>query len=285
MADARALVGKPVSRALNEATMERAERFLAKRKRSPTLFVFSSPDPSAQSYLRSIRSNASRVGVKIEEFPIKEGAATQTVVESIEQVGRDGGIDGILVQTPVVAGVDFAIVAGSVEPSKDVDGISPIQAGLLFQGRRLAMAPSTARACMEILDFYKYSLAGVELVVIGRSLVVGRPAALLALSRNATVTWCHTKTQGLPSVCKRAEVLISAAGSPGLVNSTFVRAGVTILDVGISVDESGTLRGDVDVRSISSIAAAYTPVPGGVGPVTTSCLFANVVDAAERRSG
>jgi methylenetetrahydrofolate dehydrogenase (NADP+)/methenyltetrahydrofolate cyclohydrolase len=169
-------------------------------------------------------------------------------------------------------------------PSKDVDGITPTQAGLLFHGVKGALAPSTARACLEILDFYKYGLLGAEVAVVGRSAVVGRPVALLALARNATITWCHTKTVSLSTICKRAEILVVAAGKPGLINASHVRPGGTVIDVGINVDEKGKLVGDVDVPSISNMASAYTPVPGGVGPVTSACLFASLLDAAEARA-
>jgi methylenetetrahydrofolate dehydrogenase (NADP+) / methenyltetrahydrofolate cyclohydrolase len=281
MADAKVLPGKPVARALLEVTLERAERFTQKKKRLPKLAVLTSEDPSALSYLKSIRSTASKAGVALDEFPMKTSATTSSVVNGISQLNRANDVDGILIQTPVPENIDFRALAKALNPDKDVDGITPTQAGILFHGVKGAFAPSTARACIEILDYYKIALQGAEVVVLGRSIIVGRPVALLALSRNATVTWCHTKTAALPTVCRRAEILIAAVGKPNLVNVSFVRAGATVIDVGINVDENGKLTGDVDVPSISNIAAAYTPVPGGVGPVTVSCLFANVLDAAE----
>jgi methylenetetrahydrofolate dehydrogenase (NADP+)/methenyltetrahydrofolate cyclohydrolase len=268
---------------LNDTTLDRSERFTRRRKRAPKLAILTSEDPSAQSYLRSIGTTAGRVGVALEEIPIKPGTTTESALSLVAGLNDNHEIDGILLQTPVTEGVDARAVARALDPSRDVDGITPMQAGMLFQGMRKAMAPSTARACIEILDYYKYGLEGVEVVVVGRSLVVGRPVALLALSRNATVTWCHTKTLSLSNVCKRAEILIVAAGRPGFVGAGFVRPGATVIDVGINVGEDGKLVGDVDVAGISSMAAAYTPVPGGVGPVTVASLFANLLDLAEVR--
>ena len=284
MADARALVGRPIARALNDTTLERCERLMKRRGRPPRLSVLSSDDPSAQSYLKSIRSAALKLATDLLEFPVKEGATTQSVIEEITKLNQNEDVDGILVQSPMPEGVDLRAISRAIDPRKDIDGISPTQAGLLFQGIPKALVPSTARACIEMLDYYKYSLQGVEVVVIGRSLVVGRPVAMLALSRNATVTWCHTKTLSMSNVCKRGEILITAAGKPRLITAHYVRAGATVIDVGINVDENGKLTGDVDEASISNIAAAYTPVPGGVGPVTVACLFANLLDAAGPKS-
>jgi methylenetetrahydrofolate dehydrogenase (NADP+) / methenyltetrahydrofolate cyclohydrolase len=283
MVDARVLIGKPVAQTLNDSTLERADKYAQIRKRRPSLYLLTSEDPSAQSYLKSIRSTAVKVGVTLSEFPIKAGGKSDPIADGIVQLNRNNEVDGILIQTPLPEGVDIRVIARSLDPSKDVDGITPTQAGMLLQAVRGALAPSTARACIEILNYYKYGLQGAEVVVIGRSLIVGRPVALLALARNATVTWCHTKTQSMPTICKRAEIIIAAAGQAGLITSAFVRPGATVIDVGINVDEFGKLKGDVDVPSIASIAAAYTPVPGGVGPVTVACLFANLLDAANAR--
>jgi methylenetetrahydrofolate dehydrogenase (NADP+) / methenyltetrahydrofolate cyclohydrolase len=284
MADAKVLLGRSVARALNDSNLERSERFTARKKRQPKIFILTSEDPSAQSYLKSIRSTADKIGIAVEEYPVKPSAPLDSVIDGIHQLNKNASVDGILIQTPMPEGIDFKAVARALDPAKDIDGVSPAQAGLLFQGVKKALAPSTARACIEVLDFYKIGLQGAEVVVIGRSLIVGRPVALLALSRNATVTWCHTKTESMPTVCKRAEILIAAAGKSNLITSNHVRPGATVIDVGINVDENGKLSGDVNAQSISSIAAAYTPVPGGIGPVTVACLFANLMDAVEQKT-
>lgn len=283
MADARTLIGKPVAREINDYTAERVESFKSKTGRDPRLGVLTVDDPAGLSYLKSIRSTGKKLGVEVVEFPVDSLATTGTVTNSINSLNEDDTIDGVLIQTPVPEGVNYSKAAAALDPQKDVDGITPTQAGYLFQGDKQAVPPSTARAAMEILDYNKYGLQGLEVVIIGRSLVVGKPFGLLALARNATVTWTHSKTHSLHAVCKRAEVLIVAAGRPRMVNETFVRPGATVIDVGINVDENGKLCGDVDSERITSIAAAYTPVPGGVGPVTTACLFANLMDAANRK--
>jgi len=284
MPDARVLIGRPVARQLNDATMERVERFIRRRGRAPQLAVFTSEDPSAQSYLKSLKSAASKLQVVVEEHPLRSGATTGEVAKEVSEVGEREEVDGILIQTPLPANLNIQAIAGALPPSKDVDGASLTQAGMLFHGLKGAIAPSTARACIEILSYYRYTLSGMEVVVVGRSPVVGRPVALLALAKNATVTWCHSKTVSLPAICKRAEILIVAIGKPKMVNANFVRAGATVIDVGINVTEDGKIVGDVDVSTIGNVAAAYTPVPGGVGPVTTACLFANLLDAAEARA-
>jgi len=284
MADAKVLLGKPVARDINETSRERAEAPTNKLGRALKLVVLSVNDPAGASYLKSISSAAKQVGVEMVSHQIGNEASTESYVEGLFGLNRDSSVDGILVQTPLPPKVSLTRVARAINPEKDVDGISPTQAGYLFQGLKSALLPSTARAAIEILDYNNYGLQGLEVVIIGRSLVVGRPFGLMALSRNATVTWCHSKTHGIKSVCKRAEILVVAIGKPRMVDQTYVRPGATVIDVGINVDDDGKLCGDVDSDSIQSIAAAYTPVPGGVGPVTSACLIANLVDAVKRRT-
>jgi methylenetetrahydrofolate dehydrogenase (NADP+)/methenyltetrahydrofolate cyclohydrolase len=285
MAEARALLGRPVALALADRIRERAERFASKAGRPPKLAVLAVDDPAGQSYLKSLRIASEKAGVLVEEHGIAQSATTESVVAELIKLNEDRAVDGILIQTPLPKGVGQAAVARVLDPRKDVDGITPTQAGLLFQGFEAALAPCTARAVMEVLSFYNYGLMGLEVVVIGRSLVVGRPVAVLALAQHATVTWCHTRTLSLPAICKRAELLIVAVGSPRLVNSNYVRPGATVIDVGINFDDQGRMAGDVDSESIMTVAAAYTPVPGGVGPVTSACLFANLLDSASAKAG
>ncbi len=283
MADARVLLGRPVARNLNEATLERAREFAAKRKRHLTLGVLASADPAGKSYLKTIQSTAEAVEVRVQTVAVKADWKVTEVHSEIRRLNDDRTIDGILVQEPLPEGMSLEKVGRAVDPAKDVDGITPYQSGLLFRGARTALVPPTARAVLEILDFYRYGLEGLEVVVLGRSLVVGKPVGVLALSRNATVTWCHSRTKALPAICKRAEVLIVAVGKARFVDHRYVRPGATVIDVGINVDEKGKLAGDVDAESILSMATAYTPVPGGIGPVTTACLFDNLLKAARLR--
>lgn len=283
MVDARVLLGKPVARELNEATIERSPAFESRHGRKPRLGVLTVDDPASRSYLKTIKSTGRKTRCEVITIPVEPDANFSTVRDIISPLNDDPNIDGILVQTPLPWGVSVEEVGRVINSSKDVDGISPYQAGLLFRGSKGALVPPTARAVMEILDFYRIALSGQEIIIVGRSLIVGKPLGILMLGRNATMTWCHSRTVLLPSICKRAAVLIGAIGKPKFLDSDHVRPGSTVVDVGINVDENGNLVGDVDVESIDSIAAAYSPVPGGVGPVTSACLFANLLDAAESR--
>jgi len=283
MADSRALLGRPVARNINEATSDKSIAFAAKAGRRPKLAVLASSDPSSQSYLKTIRSTAKNVNCDTLEIPVESAWDLGTVIKALDSLNKDESVDGILVQEPLPSKINLDRIGIVIDPRKDIDGISPEQSGRLFRNHKSAMAPPTARACIEILDFYRYGLQGLEVVVLGRSLVVGKPAGILALSRNATVTWCHSKTHALPAICKRAEILIVAVGRARMVDETFIRPGATVIDVGINIDENGKLCGDVDSDRIRSIATAYTPVPGGIGPVTTACLFDNLVRAAGYR--
>lgn len=283
MADARVLLGKPVAIGLIDRIIERSNAFEIRYRRKPRLGVVTADDPASRSYLKTIYSTGKKTGCEVIEFPIAPDADSARLNGIISPLNDDPNIDGILVQTPLPAGVTVDHVGRILDSGKDVDGITPYQAGLLFRGSKTALVPPTARAVMEILGFYKIGLQSQEVIIVGRSLVVGKPLGILMLGMNATVTWCHSRTLSMPTICKRAAVLVAAIGKPKFFDSDFVRPGATVIDVGINVDENGALVGDVDTASIDSIATAYTPVPGGVGPVTSACLFANMLDAAEAR--
>jgi methylenetetrahydrofolate dehydrogenase (NADP+)/methenyltetrahydrofolate cyclohydrolase len=280
MVDARVLMGKPVARALNDATFERSHEYEQINKRKPCLAVITVDDPASRSYLKTIKSTARKTGCEVQEISLKPTADMPGMLQIINPLNDDPGIDGILVQMPLPKGINLHDAGLAINNNKDVDGISPYQAGLLFKGAKNALVPPTARAVMEILDFYQIGLSGQEVIIVGRSLVVGKPLGMLMVGRNATLTWCHSRTRSLPMVCKRADVLVGALGKARFLDSNYLRPGATVVDVGINVDEDGKLAGDVDVQNIQSIVAAYTPVPGGVGPVTSACLYANLLDAA-----
>jgi len=283
MADARVLLGRPVANQIIDAVLERCSAFEFKYKRKPRLGVVTIDNPSSQSYLKTINSTSKKAGCEVIEIPLGSAPSPAGLAEIISPLNEDPNIDGILVQTPYPAGITFDQVGGMVNIVKDVDGITPYQGGLLFRGSKQALIPPTARAVMEILGFYRIGIQSQEVIIIGRSLIIGKPLGILMLGMNATVTWCHTRTLSLSTISKRAAVLVTAIGKSNFIDSDYVRPGATVIDVGINVDEQGTLIGDVNEHSIDSIAAAYTPVPGGVGPVTSACLFANLLDAAEAR--
>jgi methylenetetrahydrofolate dehydrogenase (NADP+) / methenyltetrahydrofolate cyclohydrolase len=188
-------------------------------------------------------------------------------------------VHGIILQTPLPSGLRLAELAASIEPAKDVDGANPVSLGRLTAGLR-AFAPATAAAVLQLLDFYGVDVAGRRAVVVGRSVVVGKPLAVLLLARDATVTVCHSRTPDLGEVTREADILVVAAGRPGLVGGAHVRHGAVVIDVGTSPTADGGLSGDVDEPSVMAVAGALSPVPGGVGPVTTAQLLLNTAGAA-----
>ncbi|MCX6646188.1 MAG: bifunctional 5,10-methylenetetrahydrofolate dehydrogenase/5,10-methenyltetrahydrofolate cyclohydrolase [bacterium] len=283
MADARVLLGRPVANQITDSVLERCNAFEIKFKRKPRLGVVTIDSPASQSYLKTINSTCGKTGCEVIEIPLGSDPSPESLAGIISPLNDDPKIDGILVQTPLPKSVTTDQIGSIVDRMKDIDGITPYQAGLLFRGSKNALVPPTARAVMEILGFYRIGIQSQEVIIVGRSLVVGKPLGILMLGLNATVTWCHSRTLSLSTISKRAAVLVAAIGKPNFIDSDYVRPGATVIDVGINVDEHGTLLGDVDMQSIDSIAAAYTPVPGGVGPVTSACLFANLLDAAEAR--
>ncbi len=238
-------------------------------------------DPASATYVRMKREDSAQVG--IESFHHEPGAdaSQQELAELIDALNADERVHGILLQLPLPAGLDQDPLISAIDPGKDVDGLTPINAGLLMQDRQ-GLVPCTPAGVMELLAEAGAELEGARAVVLGRSILVGKPLAQLLLAANATVTHCHSRTRDLAAVCREADVLIAAVGSPGLVTADMVREGAVVIDVGTNRGEHG-LVGDVDFGSVSEVAGAITPVPGGVGPMTRAMLLSNTVLAARRR--
>jgi methylenetetrahydrofolate dehydrogenase (NADP+) / methenyltetrahydrofolate cyclohydrolase len=246
----------------------------------PTLaLVLATPDESAAWYTRAIVRAGEKVGLDVRVERLADDASTVDVASSLRRLSADPQVHGIIVQTPLPPGVDFVAVAGDIVPEKDVDGANPVSFGRLAAGLP-AFAPATAAAVMRLLDDHGVALSGRRAVVVGRSLVVGKPVALLLLARDATVTVCHSRTADLPARTAEADVLVAAVGRPRLLGAAHVAPGAVVIDVGTTPDETGALVGDVDTEAVLDRAAAVTPVPGGVGPVTTALLLHNTVTAA-----
>ena len=239
-------------------------------------------DPASAVYVRMKREDSAEVG--IESFHREpEGDISQEDLQAlIESLNADDRVDGILLQLPLPPHLDQDPLVAAIDQSKDVDGLTPLSAGLLAQGREGAMVSCTPRGVMELLREAGAELEGARAVVVGRSILVGKPLAALLLAANATVTHCHSRTRDLAAVCREADVLIAAAGSPALITAEMVRPGAIVIDVGTNRGEDG-LVGDVDFGSVSEVAGAITPVPGGVGPMTRAMLLVNTLDAARRR--
>jgi len=239
-------------------------------------------DPASVSYTRLKDKRARELGLDSQVLALPESTSQEELLERIAQLNADANVDGILVQLPLPAHVDAQAVLEAIDPAKDVDGFHPFNVGRLWSGGR-ALRPCTPSGILRILDHYGIGLEGREAVVVGRSNIVGKPLAALLLGRNATVTVAHSRTRDLAMVTRRAEVLVAAVGRPGTITPEMVREGAVLVDVGVN-RVGDRLVGDVDPEAWAK-SSAYTPVPGGVGPMTVAMLLANTVQAARWRRG
>jgi methylenetetrahydrofolate dehydrogenase (NADP+) / methenyltetrahydrofolate cyclohydrolase len=239
-------------------------------------------DPASEIYIRYKHRAADEVGIEAIDRRLSTTTPEDELVELVEELNDDDSVDGILVQTPLPSQIEEARVMRAIDPMKDVDGLGPFSAGQLYLGRQ-TLVPATPLGVMYLLDEYRISIAGSRAVVVGRSPLVGKPMAMLLLQANATVTICHSRTDDLARHTLDADILVAAAGQPGLITADIVKQGATVVDVGITRTETGLL-GDVD-PSAADVAAFLTPVPGGVGPMTIAALLGNALRAARYRSG
>ena len=278
---AQALLGRPVADAIKLDLAKRIEALAAKGVTPKLAVIRLGEDPGDMAYERNIRRNCEMLGCTADSIALPADCAQEALIAVIERINADPQVHGCLLLRPLPAGIDSAAVCDALAPEKDLDGMGCRALGALFAGRKDAFAPCTAQSCMEMLRFYGVDPAGRRAVVVGRSLVVGRPVAQLLLQQNATVTVCHSRTPALADVCREADILIAAVGRAGLIGAEHVRPGQIVLDVGVnSVD--GRLCGDVRTEEADAAAAGVSPVPGGVGAVTPSVLLAHLVEAAER---
>ncbi len=276
------LRGAEVVSALNERIQAEVTA-LKMRGVVPTLAILRVGEkPDDLAYERGAMKRAETVGIAIRQIGLPETVPQEALLTEIAQINADDTIHGCLMLRPLPKHIDDLIVREALLPEKDIDGITEGSLAGVFAGTKRGFPPCTAQACMEILAHYSIDPAGKNAVVIGRSLVIGKPVAMMLLQQNASVTICHTKTKDMPSVTRRAEILIVATGKPGVVGADYVSAGQTVLDVGINFTTDGKMTGDADFSAVEPIVGAITPVPGGVGTVTTSVLMAHVVEAARR---
>ena len=277
----RLLHGKPLAEKLQERSRQRSDALRA-RGIAPRLAAVSvGIDPAANTYLQRLIARGKKLGVAVEDTPLPGDASERQLIATLERLGADRRTHGILLLTPLPGALDEGHVVDHITPAKDVEGMSPFNVGLLADGRP-RFVPSTAEAVVELLKFHGVPLRGARATVIGRSTVVGRPAADLLLSEDATVTIAHSRTADLPAVTRSADVVVVAIGRAGFLRGEMLSPGATVIDAGINVTPKGVV-GDVDVESVSSVAGALSPVPGGVGAVTTELLLRNVLTAAERQ--
>jgi len=282
---AKLLKGAEVVLALNEKIRMNAD---AQKERGviPTLAIVRVGERADDvAYERGILKRAEGVGITVRQILLPETVSEAELLDAVRQINQDASIHGCLIFRPLPKGIDDEKIRAALLPEKDVDGITDGSLAGVFAGAKHGFPPCTAAACMEILDYYGIETLGKKAVVIGRSLVIGKPVAMMLLQKHATVTICHTRTQNMPEVTRQADILIVAAGRAGVVGADYVSAGQTVLDVGINFTAEGKMVGDADFDAVEPIVEAITPVPGGVGTVTTSVLMAHVVEAAERAGG
>ncbi len=284
---AKLLLGKEVNEKLNARIIEQCNALKAQGVQPTLAIVRCGERPDDLSYERGATKRADTLGVAVEKFLLPEDVTKEALLKTIDEINANDKIHGVLLFRPLPKHLkaDQDEICNCLDPAKDVDGMTDGSNAGVFMGKKLGFAPCTPAACMEILDHYGIDLTGKKAVVIGRSLVVGKPAAMMLMGKNATVTVCHTRTKDVPAEARQADVLISAAGVLKSLTKDYVRPGQIVIDVSINWDaEKNGIAGDAVFDEVEPIVDAITPVPGGVGAVTTSVLIGHVVEAAARQT-
>ena len=284
---AKQLLGKEVTAAMNEKLQAKVAELKEKGVTPKLGIIRCGENPSDLSYEKGAMSRAALIGVEVERFLLPEDVTKEALIAQIEALNADASIHGVLLFRPLPQRLNVPEVLGILRPEKDIDCMTDLSNAGVFMGKQLGFAPCTPQACMEILDHYGIDCKGKTAVVIGRSLVVGRPAAMMLMQRNATVTICHTKTVDTAAIARQADILVTSAGVLNSLTADYVRPGQIVIDVSINWDPTkkdgkGGIAGDADFAAVEPIVEAVTPVPGGVGAVTTSVLIGHVVEAAAR---
>jgi methylenetetrahydrofolate dehydrogenase (NADP+)/methenyltetrahydrofolate cyclohydrolase len=279
---ARIIDGKAVAAAVRERVAAEVARFEAERGRTPMLVtVIVGDDPASEVYVAGKHRACGEVGIRSSHHGLSAETTERELLALVEKLNADQDVDGILVQLPVPPQIDPDRIIAAIDPGKDVDGLTPVNAGRLAQGVP-GLVSCTPVGVMELLSHEGVELDGADAVVVGRSKLVGVPVSRLLLAANATVTICHSRTRDLADVCRRADVLVAAVGVPRLLGGEAIKPGAVVIDVGVNRTDAG-LVGDVDFEAAAQVAAAITPVPGGVGPMTVAMLLVNTLAAARAR--
>ncbi|MGW6421802.1 bifunctional 5,10-methylenetetrahydrofolate dehydrogenase/5,10-methenyltetrahydrofolate cyclohydrolase [Nocardia sp. NPDC055053] len=279
--DTASLTGKELAAAINADTKERAAALTAAGTAPTLALIVANDDPASAWYVNSLRKAAERLGIACERIDLGADADAETIRAELTARSADPATDAIMLQTPLPAGVSLDDVSSAIAASKDVDGVSPLSLGLLASGLD-GFVPATSEAVVELLKHHGIALQGRLVTVVGRSNIVGKPLAQLLLAENATVTVAHSRTADLAAVTTPADIVVAAAGRIGLVTGKHIGDGAVVIDVGTNEAADGGIVGDVDAATVDGKAAALSPVPGGVGPVTTALLMRHVVVAAEK---
>jgi len=284
MSPARILDGKATAQVVRASVKRSAEQLIARGVRPGLAVVLVGEDPASHVYVRNKDRAAQEAGFEVRTLRLDASTGQAELLARVGELNRDESVHGILVQLPLPRGLDADAVVRAIDPAKDVDGLTPANVAALVAGSE-GLVPCTPAGCLELLDRYEVALEGARAVVVGRSMLVGKPVALLLLARNATVTIAHSRTRDLAGVCRTADVLVVAVGRPQLVRGDWIRPGAAVLDVGINRADDGKLAGDVAFEEARERAGWITPVPGGVGPMTIAMLLANTAKAAARARG
>lgn len=281
MSTARIIDGKAISAEIREEIVQRTRGFVERYGTAPGLAVIIvGSDPASAVYVRNKKRACEQVGFYSRTYELCEDTTQEELESLIDELNADSAIHGILVQLPLPRHIDGERVLLRIDPRKDVDAFHPYNVGRITIGDPLLL-PCTPAGIIELIKRSDIEISGKECVVVGRSNIVGKPMALLLLAENGTVTVCHSKTENIEEVCRRADILVSAVGRAGFIKADMVKSGAVVIDVGMNRDENGKLVGDVDFETISGIASYITPVPGGVGPMTVTMLLENTFRAAE----
>ncbi len=290
---AELLKGKTVADRITERVAEKAAKLTASGITPKLAIVRLGEDPGDLSYEKGAMKRAAEVGIEVKNVVLPRDTAQEELVAEIEKLNTDDSVHGVLLFRPLPKHMDEKAVCEVLDPAKDIDGITSGSLAGIFMDSDVGFPPCTAAACMELLDHYGYDLTGKKVTVMGRSLVIGKPVAMMAMRKNATVTICHSRTsaEDFTAAGKNADVVIAAVGKARMITEDMLGEGQVIIDVGINMDENGKLCGDVDFdredpdAGLGAKAAAVTPVPAGVGSVTTAVLMKHVVEAAGKKAG
>lgn len=276
--------GKPVADKITENLIDEVESLKNKGINPSLAIVRVGENPDDMSYERGAMNRCAKIGIDVKNIILKSDVSEEDYINAIEELNNDKSVNGILCLRPLPKHIDENRVKYAIDAEKDVDCFNPINSAKLFEGDADGYAPCTPEAVMKILKHYNVELSGKKAVVLGRSLIVGKPVSMMLMAQNATVTVCHSKTENLSDEAKKADVLIAAIGRAKMVDNSYIKEGATVIDVGINVDECGNLCGDVDTESVLGIASMVTPVPAGVGSVTTSVLAEHIIRACKKQN-
>lgn len=281
---AKIIDGKALAAAVKQEAAQQVAQLKEKGITPCLAVVLVGEDPASQVYVRGKINDCAQCGIESRSIRLPEDVTQAELLVQVKQLAEDASVHGILVQLPLPTQIDEKTVIDAIPPEKDVDGFSPVNVGRMQIGEPCYL-PCTPAGCIRMIESTGMEIAGKHAVVIGRSNIVGKPAAMLLLAKNATVTICHSRTQNLKELCASADILVAAVGRAGFVTGEMVKPGAVVIDVGINRGADGKLHGDVDFDAAAKKAAWITPVPGGVGPMTRAMLMLNTVEAARRAAG